>query len=928
MLRYGKVAALSPQGLKSMDEIFVFAALLGLFCVVVVPTLAIMALNKSGRNEFELARLRARVEELEARLAAAPPAAAGETAGHVSVTVETADAPQTAPSPALTSVPEPAPEPAAASESASPVWSRAVRVVRQEAAENLRKAFPRRGASPQEEASGRAAGGLLSSLLRWFMQGNPLAKIGVILLFLGLSFLLRYGVERDLLPLELRVAGAGVAALALLAFGWRLRRKAPLYGLILQGGAVGALYITLFGAFRLWQMLPMPLAFGLMLVVCAASVALAVLQRALSLAMLASLGGYLAPLLLSSGGGSHIALFSFYLLLSLGIAAISFWQHWRELNLLGLLFTFGVAGLWGMRAWQPGDWLSCQLFLIANILLFGVLCVALSLRAQKQQKIIDGVLLFVPPLVGFGMQYAITRHWAYGPAFSALGYGLVYLLLARMALRRYPDQGRMLALGGLALGGAFVTLAIPLALSARWTAMAWALEGLGLLWFGMQQGQRRMSYSGSALLVLAAASGVYAWSNGLGVLNASFISAVLALCWLAGGWLWREPLRILSRTLLGGGLFFWLTALLQLARWPFNAPGAGVACMLALLTLSVWLWRFSALRFRWPDLSLAVWLLWPGMAATLACQLLLDGTLLRAGWPSLVWCLALPSALWLLRKDAAALSVRLQQGLHLTLFWLVLLAFGAEIWRFTQSLPWGSEEWRAGIVLAFSALIVLLVNQAIRRQWWPFARWPALYCGPGLLPLAPGLLLLLITANLMDGVMTTWRYLPLINPLELGAGFGLLALAVWWRLLSRWWAARLRQAASWTPLVLPALLFWWGNGVVLRTLAWADAIPWQMETLWGSRLVQTTFALLWMLLALLLMVRATRRRARQSWFCGAGLLGVVIVKLMLVDSAGGGGLARAVAFIGVAVLVLIVGYFSPLPPKAAQPVSADQGDAQ
>ncbi|WP_346341556.1 DUF2339 domain-containing protein [Cronobacter sp. JZ38] len=105
-------------------------------------------------------------------------------------------------------------------------------------------------------------------------------------------------------------------------------------------------------------------------------------------------------------------------------------------------------------------------------------------------------------------------------------------------------------------------------------------------------------------------------------------------------------------------------------------------------------------------------------------------------------------------------------------------------------------------------------------------------------------------------------------------------------------------------------------------------IPWQADALWGSRLVQTTFALLWMLLALLVMVCATRQGARQGWFCGAGLLGVVIVKLMLVDSAGGGGLARAVAFIGVAVLVLIVGYFSPLPPKAAQPVNARQGESE
>ncbi|EOC1288681.1 DUF2339 domain-containing protein [Cronobacter muytjensii] len=900
-----------------MDEIFVFAALIALFCIVVVPVLAIMALKRSARNETELQHLRERVATLEARLADA------------SATGAVAPAPQAAPVPAtavpVVTAPEPEPAPAPQVADTPPVWSQAVRDA---AKPRARDAAPRREKSVQENRGEAALGGLFTGLARWFMQGNPLAKIGVILLFLGLSFLLRYSVERDMLPLELRVAGAGIAGLALLAFGWRLRHKSPLYALILQGGAVGALYITIFGAFRLWQMLPMPLAFSLMLIVCAASVALAVLQRALSLAMLASLGGYLAPLLLSTGGGSHIALFSFYLLLSVGIAAVSVWQHWRELNLLGLLFTFGVAGLWGINGYQPDDWLSCQLFLIANILLFGVVCVALSLRAQQHRKIVDGVLLFAPPLVGFGMQYAITRHWTYGPAFSALGFGLVYLLLARAALRRYPQEGRILAMGGLALGGAFVTLAIPLALSARWTALAWGLEGLGLLWFGMQQAQRRMSYSGSALLVLAAASAIYAWLDGIAMLNAAFICAVLALCWLAGGWLWREPQRQVSRAHLGAGIAFWLMALVAASRWAFHDVSAGVACTLALLALSALLWRVTARKAAWPDLGHAVWLLWPGMALMLLCHLVIDGALVRAGWHSLVWCLALPCALWLLRRDAGTLPARIQQGLHLTLFWMLLLAAGAEIWWFTDSLPWGSEAWQAGIILAVSAAIVLLVSAAIRRQWWPCAQWPALYCGPGLAPLAPALALLLLTGNLLDGVSIGWPYLPFINPLELGAGFGLLALLSWWRLLTRFWLPALRQAEPWAPLVWLALLFWWGNGVVLRTLAWGGDIPWQADALWGSRLVQTTFALLWMLLALLVMVRATRQGARQGWFCGAGLLGVVIVKLMLVDSAGGGGLARAVAFIGVAVLVLIVGYFSPLPPKAAQPVNARQGESE
>ncbi|MCC7887569.1 DUF2339 domain-containing protein, partial [Escherichia coli] len=143
----------------------------------------------------------------------------------------------------------------------------------------------------------------------------------------------------------------------------------------IQGGATGTLYLTVFGAFWLWQMLPMTLAFALLVAICAASVGLAIMQKALSLAMLASIGGYLAPLLLSTGGGSHVALFSFYLLLSVGILAISIWQHWRELNLLGLLFTFGIGGLWGLDGYRSEYYLSSQLFLIANTIIFGVLSV-------------------------------------------------------------------------------------------------------------------------------------------------------------------------------------------------------------------------------------------------------------------------------------------------------------------------------------------------------------------------------------------------------------------------------------------------------------------------------------------------------------------------------------------------------------------------
>ncbi|MEG5463210.1 DUF2339 domain-containing protein [Enterobacter chuandaensis] len=862
-----------------MDELYILGCLFLVFALLVAPVLAVIGFNRSTAAQQEIARLRQRIEALEQRGAAE--IAPDPVPGAAAVVVEDAPAPVDPWRPETSAVAaEPAPAPAAKQPS--------------------------------------AFGGIVTSLARWFMQGNPLAKLGILLLFLGLSFLLRYTVEHSLFPLELRLVATALFAVVLLAVGWRLRHKQPVYALILQGGATGILYLTVFGAFRLWQMLPMTLAFALLVVICAASVGLAVLQKALSLAMLASLGGYLAPLLLSTGGGSFVALFSFYLLLSIGILAISIWQHWRELNLLGLLFSFGVGGLWGLSDYQPGDYWVCQLFLIANTLIFGVLSVALSLRAQEKGKqIIDGVLLFAPPLIGFGMQYGMTQHWTYGPALSALGYGAFYLSLAFLALRRYPSIGRPLVMAALAIGGGFATLAIPLALSARWTAMAWALEGLGILWLGVQQNQRRMSYSGTALLVLALGSAIWALMNGVTSLSLLLIFAVLSLSWLAAAWLWRRIVLPVSWTLLAGGLLFWLVALLGASRMVLKHELPVLAGVLALTAASVWGWRQVAARLTWRELDASKWLLWPVMLLMVGYQLW-HQQMFAAGWANLAWGIALPAALMLLWRDGARLAPRVSMGLHISLFWMILLALAAEIYWFARSLPWGMAAWGSGLVMAAGGGVIIALSAAVRHRVWPFRAWPALYACVAPIPVLAALLVLLVVTNFQDGVVYRQTWLPLVNPLEEGAAFALLGLVVFYRAVDRYYPALLSQARPWPAVAIVAFGFWWLNGALMRALAWYGDVAWNMASLWDSRLIQTTFALFWMLIALVVMVHATRRASRQEWLSGAGLLGVVMVKLMLVDSAGGGGLSRAVAFIGVAILVLIVGYFSPLPPKTGE----------
>jgi uncharacterized membrane protein len=82
-----------------------------------------------------------------------------------------------------------------------------------------------------------------------------------------------------------------------------------------------------------------------------------------------------------------------------------------------------------------------------------------------------------------------------------------------------------------------------------------------------------------------------------------------------------------------------------------------------------------------------------------------------------------------------------------------------------------------------------------------------------------------------------------------------------------------------------------------------------------SQLVQASLSVFWALLALAAMVFATRTARRPIWIVGAVLMGVVVAKLFLVDLGTVGTVERIVSFIAVGVLMLVIGYFSPVPPR-------------
>ena len=80
-------------------------------------------------------------------------------------------------------------------------------------------------------------------LWAWLTGGNTIVRVGVLILFIGMAFLVKYAAENAMFPLELRLAAVGAGAIALLVIGWRLRLQPTRagYALTLQGAGVAIL---------------------------------------------------------------------------------------------------------------------------------------------------------------------------------------------------------------------------------------------------------------------------------------------------------------------------------------------------------------------------------------------------------------------------------------------------------------------------------------------------------------------------------------------------------------------------------------------------------------------------------------------------------------------------------------------------------------
>ena len=772
---------------------------------------------------------------------------------------------------------------------------------------------------------------LTARVKSFFTDGNVVVRIGLIVLFFGVGFLIKYASERNYLPIELRLTGIALAGVAMLALGWRLRSKRRTYALLMQGGAIGVMYLTVFAALKYGTVAP-AFALAVMLALVVLSAILAVLQDARPLALFGAAGGFLAPLLTSTGGGSHVMLFSYYALLNVGIVGIAWFRSWRELNLLGFVFTFVIGSVWGAKYYQPAFFATVEPFLILFFVFYMVISVLFATRQPPQLKgYVDGSLVFGVPIVAFSLQAALVHDVKSELAFSALALGVFYALFATGLWKRSGAGLRLLVEAFLALAVVFGTLAIPLALDGRWTAAAWALEGAAMVWIGVRQQRLLARWFGLLVQLFAGVSFLYAFAlvpvgAEWPVFNGLFLGcALMSLAGLFSAYYWQRHAQALRAyeapmaiPVFIWGVLWWLVAGLHEINYFILVPFHWHA-WLAFLAASAGLMNALAPRWNWPLLRYPAL----GLLPVVGVMLLVEWSTQShpaARYGYLAWPFWGLVQYRLLRSGESAWPGAWLRVSHVLSMWLVMILLTWEVQWLLNDLVQGSRTWGFiawGTVPAAMAMLIIKWRDAMG---WPVAAQRALYVGTGLLPVMVYLWGWLASASITQaGDPYPLPYVPLLSPLDLAQAFVLLVWVKWVLALRALPASPLATLPPSAPYyAIAAGAFLWFNGMIARSVHHWLGVSYTPDTLFNSMTFQAAISIAWTLLALGVMVAANRSGKRAVWFTGAALIAAVVVKLFLVDLSSTGTMARIVSFLAVGGLLMVVGYFSPLPPRRVQ----------
>ena len=745
----------------------------------------------------------------------------------------------------------------------------------------------------------------------WMIHGNPILRVAVAVLMVGVVLLLRFASEHWQLSLGVKLGFIASAGVITTIAGYWLQKKNQLFAVALQGVGLAVVFLTLIFSHHFAVIGSLTTASILFVILLLVTVYLSLKQQALYLAMLALSMAYLAPLVIPQNHPDVIFLFAYYLLINLAVAAVNFIQPWKILHQIAFFATMFIGGaVIGIYAktqqFATLDWilwLHIALFIWLSVrysqLMLRVKNHDLNLnqdtgqKTQRLQPILDVGLIFSVPVLGFSLHAYLMHNSTQAMTLGAVALAIVYISLNLWIKRQHP-QLSILAKSFFILAVVFVALIFPLAKGAHWISTGWVIQGTALIVWGVTERYRLSRYIGVILVLFSSVALIFQiWSNDhFPILStviyalAQFISAFYLLHY-------QEVEKYFSARMLSGiflalGLYAGAVAGVELMQWqqyglsPYLAIGT---VLMAGFSLAVHLKS----QLQWGNVQL---ILLGGLLFLLYGESFAANVYSVWHWPSGLsqFSFAVASVVLAIMLITLKLtSSKAYLAIWSTLLWLSLASVGLAIFPMMPILA------LAIIPIIYGAWLFQTNRTQLLHQ----------------LPVWCLTLLWLVLVNLDTYSAEQYYFLPLLNFTDILSL--LMFVGMIWIIYHHDFTTE--QSVEWgfkvTTILIGLLVL---SSVVVRAMHHYLGTPlWGLD-IWSNGDVQLSLTLLWVILAFILMTFSSRRHIRQIWFVGAALLGIVVAKLLLLDLSQSGTLTRVISFIGSGAVMLVIAYLAPLPP--------------
>ena len=315
-------------------------------------------------------------------------------------------------------------------------------------------------------------------------------KIGILIVVIGVAIGAKYSIENELISPLTRIILGYLVGIGLLGFGIKLKPKFEGYSAVLVSGAISIFYFITYFAYSFYDLIPQALAFVMMLIFTAFTVFTAIKYNRVVIAHIGLIGAYAVPFLLSSGSGRVDILFSYMLIINLGILFISIKKDWKSLHYSAFFFTWMIYGSWfadksfdsGLQGYEAlGIGFATAFFLV----FYGVSLFNNIISKEKLDKV-NIILILLNSFIYFGFGYGIfnsnTKLDTYLGLFTLFNAVIHFVVLFFIKSKKLADSTLFYSTLGMVF--TFITIAIPIQLDGSWVTLLWIAQGTILFWIG------------------------------------------------------------------------------------------------------------------------------------------------------------------------------------------------------------------------------------------------------------------------------------------------------------------------------------------------------------------------------------------------------------------------------------------------------------